>query len=317
MKDIMKRILCTTQLDHLTDVEAFLKAHAELTVKVQPTDDELLELVGPCHALITNISQKITGQIMDAAQELQVISTPSTGTDHIDLDAARQRGIAVQSLKNDYEVLSQIPSTAEHAFLLMLSCMRHLTASVAHVKEGGWDRDHFRGYQAHGKTVGIVGYGRLGEMFSRLAKGFGMHVVACDPNREIEDPWVTQLDFDALLEASDVVTVHVHLSPETKHMFDEDAFSKMKEDSYFINTSRGGLVNESALLNALETKKIRAAGLDVLENELSGDLSGDPLIAYARENTNLIITPHVGGCNDDAQRIVFMHTAQKLIHALS
>lgn len=313
----MKRILCTTQLDHLPEVEQFLRANAELIIKVQPTMDELRSLIGSSHALVTNISQKITGPIMDAAQDLQIISTPSTGTDHIDLDAAGQRGIVVQSLKDDYDVLSQIPSTAEHAFLLMLSCMRHLPASFDHVKKGGWDRDLFRGYQAFDKTVGIVGYGRLGEMFSRLAKGFGMHVVACDPHRKIDDPWVTQLDFDALLRASDVVTIHVHLTPDTKHMFDADAFSKMKDGVYFINTSRGGLVSESALLNALEMNKVRAAGLDVLENELSGDLSADPLIAYSREHSNLIITPHLGGCNADAQRIVFMHTAEKLIRALT
>lgn len=310
------KILVTNETDHLPQSRAILEECAEVIYRPNPTDEELLELIADVDAIVTNLSQRITPKVIDTAKRLKIISTPSTGTDHIDIEYAENKGILVQSIKKDYDVLKKITSTAEHAFLLMMACLRKLPFAFDAVRRGEWTRSEYRGREVEGRVVGILGYGRLGEMFSRFAKGFDMKVIACDPFKNVTDDWVEQVEFDELLARAEIITIHVHLTDETRNMINRDVFNKMRDGVYLVNTSRGGLIDEEAFIEALESGKIMCAGIDVLANELDGDIINEPLVKYAQTHSNLIISPHIGGCSYDAQEKSYKHTATKLINAL-
>jgi D-3-phosphoglycerate dehydrogenase len=162
------------------------------------------------------------------------------------------------------------------------------------------------------KTLGIVGYGRLGEMVARYATAFGMSILAYDPYKEIRQPFVTQVDFETLFQSADVITVHVHLNEETRGMISERAFSLMKEGAYLVNTSRGAVIDELALIRALESGKLSGVALDVIGRELEGNFENHPLIRYACAHENVIITPHIGGATIESQTKAFTFTARKL-----
>ncbi len=274
---------------------------------------ELLQEIADADALIPNLTQRIDASVLDAAKQLKLIATPSTGTDHIDLPYASGKGVDVLSLKGDLELLETIPSTAEQAFLLMMAVFRNFYAAVDSVRKGQWLRDNYRGYELMGKKVGVVGYGRLGKMFAKYCDAFGMQVLACDPHVVISDAWVEQLSLDELLSHSDAISLHVHLNDDTRGMIGHREFSLMREGVVLINTSRGGLIDESSFLHALKSRKVKAAGIDVLGDELDGNVSNLPLVQYANENDHLMITPHVGGCTYEAQEKSYCWTANKII----
>lgn len=310
------KILVTAETAHLPETRAFLERRARVTYAVGVSDAALRRLIRGQDALITNLRQRVDKRLLDAADCLKAIATPSTGTDHIDLACAESKGIAVQSIKRDYDLLRNITSTAEHAFLLMLACLRRLPFAFAAVKEGKWKSADWRGREVAGRVVGILGYGRLGEIFSRYAKAFGMTVLACDPFKKITDPWVRQVGMNELLAKSEIITIHVHLTPQTRGLVGAGEFARMRKGVYLINTSRGALLDEKAFLRSLKNGRIACAGIDVLANELDGKIRDEPLVRYARRHDNLIITPHIGGCTCDAQAKSFLHTARKLIEFL-
>ena len=167
---------------------------------------------------------------------------------------------------------------------------------ITHVHNGGWNRDLFRGHELHQKTIGVVGYGRLGRIVTRYVHAFDAHVLAADPHITLSDvaSEVTLVPLEALLPAADIVTLHVNLDPTTIGFFGRAQFAAMKRGAWFINTSRGELVDEVALLEALQQGHLAGAALDVLgDEEATG--GRHPLVAYARWHPNLIITPHIGG----------------------
>jgi D-3-phosphoglycerate dehydrogenase len=306
-------ILVTAEMGHLAESRAILEKSARITYAPSLSRRQLLHMIPEYDALLTNLRQRIDRAIIKAGRKLKVIATPSTGTDHIDTAYAVSKGIAVQSLKSDYSLLKTISSTAEHAFLLMLACLRKLPFAFNDVKRGRWHSAKWRGREAAGRTVGIIGYGRLGRIFARLARGFGMKVMASDPFRKIKDRWVEQVNLKELLKRAEIITIHVHLTPETRGLIGVREFGLMRRGVYLINTSRGALIDESALLRALKSGKIAGAGIDVLTDELEGRPAKNPLVQYARSHNNLIITPHIGGGTYDAQEKAFRHTAQKIV----
>lgn len=307
------KILVTIAMEHLPESRAILEKGAGVTYADHLSRRELLRLIPAFDAIVPNLQQRIDREIIDAGKRLKIIATPSTGTDHIDCAYAESRGITVQSLKSDYDVLKNITSTAEQAFLLMMACLRKLPFAFDAVKDGKWTSAQWRGRELAGRLVGIVGYGRLGEIFSRFARGFSMRVIACDPFKKIADPWVEQVKMDELLKRSEIITIHVHLTPETRGLVGAREFALMRDGVYLVNTSRGALIDEKAFLSALESGKIACAGIDVLANELEGSIAKEPLVQYARRHKNLIITPHIGGFTYDAQEKAFRHAARKLM----
>lgn len=253
----------------------------------------------------------------------RAIATATTGLNHVDLDAARQRGIAVLSLKGELEFLRTVTATAEHTWGLLLALIRHLPEAVADTREGNWRRDLFRGIDLSGRTLGIVGLGRIGTIVARYADAFGMTVLAAEPKLEqgwTEDQRVEIMPLEPLLRASDIITLHVDYSAATHGLIGTAAFDAMKPGALLVNTSRGAVIDQTALLDSLESGKLGGAALDVIAEE---DDSKDeakrhsPLIAYAREHPNLLITPHIGGATMDSMHKTEIFMAGKIATWLS
>ena len=287
-----------------------LESVAEVTI-LPPDRDTLLREIVDSDGYIPTLGVRVDREVLDLAKKLKAIATPSTGLDHIDLAEVEARGIQVLSLKDDRSFLDQITATAELAWVLMLAVVRRLPAAFEAARQGHWARDELRGHQMAGKTFGILGYGRLGTIVGQYAKAFRFRVLACDVE-EFEAEGIERVDMETLFRESDVVSLHVHLTPENRGLVGKRELGLMKEGAVLINTSRGAIVDEEALLEALESGRLGGAGLDVIHGEWSADLSDHPLIRYAREHENLVITPHLGGVTYESQELAYRHTAEKL-----
>jgi len=261
----------------------------------------LLERIGDYDAYYGHTDIQLDREIIDKAKRLKVVGAPSTGTDHIDVKLLKERGIELLALTYEYELLDTFTATAECAWALLLASTRRIPAAVETVRRGKWARECFFGpnyekisWQLSGKTLGVLGIGRLGKMVVEYGKAFRMRVLGCDPKKFSIDG-VQRVDFDTLLRESDAISIHVHLRDETRGLLSREAFEKMKEGVVIINTSRGGLIDEAAFLENLESGKISAAGLDIIDGEWLEDINTHPLVRYAQKHDNLLITPHIGG----------------------
>ena len=252
---------------------------------------------------------------LDRAPGLRVISTATTGADHIDAQALTARGIPLFTLAGERELLYHLTPAAEHSWLLLMACARRLRGAIQHVLNGEWRREEFPGIMLRGKTLGLIGCGRIGSWMSRYARAFGMNAIGYDPHIDAWPAEITKSDLDALLVTADFVSIHVPLNPQTKGMIGKRELSLMKTGAVLINTSRGSIIDEEALLASLEEGRLGAAGLDVLDGEPAIDQH--PLAAYARKRANLLITPHIGGFCPDAVNLVVAHAARRIVGVLS
>lgn len=309
------RILNMADVASCPDVLAPLKAIAEV-VSMPADRGALRQSLGQYDAYFASLHVRADREVLQSSGRLCVIATPSTGTDHIDLHAAAERGIEVLSLKDDLELLRKITATAELAWALLLATVRRLPWAFAAARQGDWARDRFRGHQLSGKTLGVLGYGRLGSMVARYGKAFGMRVLACEVRDVTPAGGVALVDFDTLLSESDVLSVHVHLTEANRGLLNAEAFAKMKPGAVLVNTSRGAIIDEAAFLDALRSGRLGGAGVDVIHGEWDANLSEHPLIRYANEHENLIISPHVGGVTFESQRMALEHTVLKLLQFL-
>ena len=266
------------------------------SVSYGPFDDRALarELVD-CDVLMVRLGRHIGGAIISAAPKLRYILTATTGLDHIDLDAARAASVRVISLRDCPGAILDVTATAEHCFGLLLALLRHTPAATAHVLSGGWDRDRFWGRQLKGKSLGVIGYGRIGAMVARYAASFGMDVIACDRIASKIGPPAKPVSFDELLRHADVVSVHVTATPENRNLIDQAAIARLKRGAVLINTARGSVVDEAALAEAVRRGQLLGVAVDVLAGEEHGEVSESPLLEAAREGCNILITPHIGG----------------------
>lgn len=256
--------------------------------------------------IIVRLRSYIGKDITGFFPNLKYIITATTGLDHIDLNSAAASGVQVISLKGETDFLNTISSTSEHTWALLLSLVRNIPASCTSVSKGHWDRDMFKGIQLRKKSIGIIGLGRTGKMVAQYARTFDMEV-------NYFDPFVTDTSFikhsslESLLKVSDVVSIHVHLQKDTENLLNKEMISIMKVGSYFINTSRGKLVDEQALVDQLKCGKIKGVATDVLASELTGIKESELYIAMIA-GLNIIITPHIGGATWDA-----MHLCEEFI----
>lgn len=288
--------------------EAFAELRALATVDAvsKPRDLGPRLRDGEYHAVFVGIGVAVTREIFRTADSLRWVVTPTTGTSHIDMDAAKEHGVRVLSLSGRTEFLSQIRATAEHTFALLLALRRRLIESVDLVRSGGWERRALIGDDLGAQTMGIVGYGRLGRMVADIAAAFQMHVLVHDVDREATrflPPHVRSVDLNSVLGNSDVISLHLTLDDTTRGLIGESAFALVKPGAVLVNTSRGEIVSERALLVALENKQLAGAALDVISGDSSwpeASPPGHPLISYARNNPNLLITPHIGGYSRQA-----------------
>lgn len=286
------------------------------------TQEELEKIISQYDILFVALGLNINKRVIDRGVNLKIIATATTGLDHIDATYAKLRGIEILSLRGEDEFLSTITGTAELAFGLIIDLLRFTPLAFGAVKNYEWNNQKFRGHNIYGKTLGIVGLGRLGKLLARYGNGFKMKVLAVDPNVSGEEMLkfnCKKVDFETLLSESDVISIHVHLAPETENMFNAEIFKKMKNTAYLINTSRGKIVNEADLLDALKNRDIAGYAADVLADELSfgGGFSAHPLVEYAKNNNNLIIVPHIGGMTYESREATDIFIAEKIKKFLS
>ncbi len=241
----------------------------------------------------------------------KVLASPVTGVDHVDVSAAADLGIDVVTLA-DLQGLDQVTSTAELALGLLLCLVRNISQAHNSVMAGSWNRDLFVGRELKGRTVGIVGMGRLGRIFSGMAEACRMSLIYYDPH--VDDVSYKKCEsLDELAAEADVVSLHVKLNLDTEEMIGKSFFEASKPGQLLINTARGGLVDEDALLQALRNGQLAGAGLDVLADEPeTGSKIDSPLLDYARTHFNVVLTPHIGGATFDAMRTTEEMLAREL-----
>lgn len=272
-------------------------------------DGQIKDAIG----IITRLGFNLTQDVLEPLHKLQFVATATTGVNHIDEQFLSNRGGKVISLKGETDFLNKITPTAEHTWGLILALMRRYKAAFSSVENQVWNRSGFLGAQLFGKTIGIVGLGRLGLMVANYAKAFGLDVIYCDI---VDKPAsFSRVGLSELLEKSDIVSIHAPLNDTTLNLISKDELSLMKSHSVIINTARGELIDEGALLLALEKKSISGAALDVINGEVAmgGVIPADNmLLNYARDHENLIITPHIGGACPEAMRATEEFIARKI-----
>ncbi len=303
------KLLISAPFSFLPDLLSLAEDKFEVIYKDQASLAEVKDAIANYQpdGWITNPcpTYKIDSEVLNLANNLKIISTPSTGTNHIDIKIAEEKGIKIFSLRNS-PVVEKITASSEYTFSLMLATVRSIPEAFSKVKSGYW-RDiegSLRSRELSSLTLGIVGCGRIGGNLIKYTAPHSMKVIVYDPYRDIEeDNRVKQYDnLQKLLGDSDVICICVHLNDETKGMIGSKEFNSMKSECYFINTSRGEIINEDCLLSALKSGKVKAAGIDVLCGENQLDNKTNKLIQYSKNNSNLIITPHIAGLTIDSER---------------
>jgi D-3-phosphoglycerate dehydrogenase len=311
------RILNLTPIKHIDGLEEFLSDYFEMASFENVRKDDEIRNRDQFSGIFTNPNMsklRLDESFLANFKSLRVVATASTGLTHIDLNYLKKRDITLISLTTDYEFINQISSTAEHAFALTLEGIRNLKAANASVVSGHWKYLPHIGRQINKLTFGVMGYGRLGKMYSRYVNAFGGTVLAYDPYVKVSpNDNVVQLgSMEELFERSDVISLHAHVNSETTEFIDKNLLNKAKETLLLINTARGELIKESDLLEFLARNPRAKYSADVLTNE-TGNLTSNPIYSRSLNTSQIFITPHIGGMTKDAQNIAYFRTAQKLI----
>tara|TARA_S200000501_G_scaffold210735_1_gene197955 strand:+ start:13461 stop:14420 length:960 start_codon:yes stop_codon:yes gene_type:complete len=281
-------------------------------------EDYFIKNISKYTILVPHLYLDLSSKLIGQANNLKYLFTPSTGTNHIDLQSVKENDINFYCLSDNADFISEISSTAELAWLLILSANRKIIPLNRRViSENSWKNNDIRGNQLKNKTIGIIGFGRLGKMVYEYAKSFDMNILIYDIDENSVLGFENHvIDFDGLIKSSDVITLHPKLNETSFEMINRRSIKLMKDGVIIINTSRGDVINSEDLLSSLESGKVGFAALDVLKNEFhSGKLPNDPLIEYALDQNNsdkILITPHAGGATLDAHKVVFKHVAKTL-----
>ena len=266
--------------------------------------------------ILIRFNTKISKKLLSKNKNTRFILSPTTGLDHIDVEYCKRKKIKIYHIKNDRAFLKQLPGTAELTFGLMLSLIRKIPSAFESVKNENWEVGPFRGLELSDKTIGILGFGRLGKKVAKIALSFNMKVIFFDPFKSYKSKKIKKInDLNKFLKAVDILSLHLHLNKNTHHLIGESELSLLKKDSIIINTSRGSIIDNRALLKFLEQSKIKGAALDVLEDEEAIiNKKDNPLIKYSMSNNNLIITPHIGGATYESVRKSDQYVLQKFLN---
>lgn len=300
----MKKILITDRFAQ--DSFLFLQQHSPFQVVRSDHYHHLpLEQLVGTHALIIRSRTRIDEELLKKARQLQLIITCTSGFDHIDLEATQKWGVTVMHTPS-----ANIQSAAQLTWGLVLNCVNNILQGSKMVKAGDWNRDQITGFELNGRTYGIIGLGRIGTRVAEIAQAFGMSVVAYDPYQEdevFERLGIPRLSYEEVLKTADVLSFHVPRTLETEHMLNRSHFEYIHRGLVLINTSRGSVINENDLAEALEKGWLRSAGLDVYEKE--------PLHRNSKLLTfpNLVLTPHIGANTEDAFFKASQVAANKLV----
>ncbi len=301
----MKKILIADPLspDAMGKLESF--PEFDVTVKSGMDEDTLVATIPDFHAAVVRGATKITSKVIDAASNLEIIVRAGIGLDNIDVEAAETKGIQVANTPAATSI-----SVAEHTFGLMLAAVRNHGKANLSMKEHKWEKKALSGTEAYGKTLGVIGFGRIGQEVAKRALSFGMKVIAYDIIEVQTDLDAQQVSLEEVFAQADIITLHLPLTDKTKHMIKDKEFDSMKDGVIIINASRGGTVDEHALLKALESGKVRAVGLDVFEKEPPDEFE---LV----DHPNVIATPHIGAAAKEGQKRAGMEVVSILKERLA
>lgn len=272
----------------------------KVDVNTKLTPEELKKVIKDYDALLVRSATKVTKDVIAAADKLKIIGRAGVGLDNVDVEAASKKGIIVVNTPAGNTI-----STAEHAFSMLLSLSRSIPQADASVKKGEWERKKFMGVEVYGKTLGIVGLGRIGTEVAKRALSFGMKVLAYDPFLSADrakDLGIELVDLKTIYKNADYITVHTPLTDETKHMISDKEFALMKKSVRLVNCARGGIIDEEALVNAIEAGNVAGAAFDVFEQE-------PPKNSRLSKLDKVVLTPHLGASTEEAQMNVAIDVA--------
>lgn len=287
--------------------QSILRAAAEVEYRDNTPADELMKAIPEYDALIIRGQSRVTSEVMDVASKLKVVGRAGVGVDNIDLEAAKKKNITVVNAPTSTTI-----AVAELAFGLLLAVAREIPRADATMKQGQWVKREFEGVELNGKTLGIIGFGRIGIEMGKRAAAFGMNVVVYDPNvteHELEHADAEPVSIQDLYAWSDFISLHLPLNVQTRDLIGPMAFSEMKDGVRIVSTARGGIINESALLDALNSGKVAGVALDVFEKEPPGLTE---LVSHPR----VIATPHIGAQTAEAQSRAAEDIAKEVLAAL-
>ncbi|MFO8240078.1 MAG: phosphoglycerate dehydrogenase [Dissulfuribacterales bacterium] len=285
-------------------IEIFKAAGLEVEERPGLSPEEFLEIIKDVDGLVIRSNTKVTQKVIDAAQKLKVVGRAGTGLDNVDIVACNKQGVVVMNTPG-----GNTNSAAEHSIAMIMALSRHIPQATASMKSGKWEKKRFSGQEVAGKTLGIIGIGRIGSIVSQLAQGLKMEVVAFDPHirpEMAEKLGVELTDLDSVLAKADYISIHTPLTAETKRSVNAELFNKMKDGVMVLNCARGGIINEQDLFNAMKSGKVAAAALDVFETEPAD--KENPLFSL----DNFICTPHLGASTREAQKNVAVAVAKQI-----
>jgi D-3-phosphoglycerate dehydrogenase len=272
------------------------------------TRAETLEIIKNYEGIAMRTKFKIDAAVFDVALKLKFVARAGAGLDNIAIDIAKQRNIALLAANE-----GNCDAVGEHVIGMLLALMNNFRKADIEVRNGIWEREGNRGYELKGKTVGIIGYGFMGQSLARKLNGFEVNVIAYDKYKTgFSDEFAREVSMEEMVKYSDVLSLHIPLTKETHQMVDEEYLLHFKKPIFFVNTARGEIVNTAAVLKAIEKGKILGAGLDVLETEKFPALAEQNWYNDLKANNNVILTPHVGGWTFDSYRKISEVLAEKL-----
>src|SRR5919106_1142513 len=285
-----------------------LKEHVDVDVRLEPSPEELLEIIGDYDALVIRSGTKIDAVVLERAENLKVVARAGIGLDNVDVDAATRHGVLVVNAPQ-----SNVISAAEHTMALILAQARNIPQADAALRDGRWERSRFQGTELYGKTLGIVGLGRVGALVAQRCNAFGMRLLAYDPfvtRERAAQMGVELVSLAEVLGRADIVTVHLPKTPETTGLLGEAELFAMKRGARLVNTARGGIVDEAALAKAVAEGHLGGAALDVFAEEPT---TASPLFWLE----NVVVTPHLGASTTEAQDKAGIAIAEQLLLALA
>ncbi|MGA9875394.1 MAG: phosphoglycerate dehydrogenase [Solirubrobacteraceae bacterium] len=287
-----------------------LEEHFDVDLGVDWSDEELRERIGAYHGIVIRSATKMTADLIGAATNLRAIGRAGVGVDNVDVPAATQRGIVVANAPQ-----SNVVTAAEHTMAMLLALARNIPQAHASLTSGKWERSKFSGVELYEKTLGIIGFGRIGQLVAQRAKGFGMRVLAFDPfvsaERYRELGVEKAANSDEVCEQADFITIHLPKTPETEGWLNAEQFAKMRDGVRILNVARGGLIDDAALKDALDSGKVGGAALDVFPSE--------PITEYPlfEGYPNVVVTPHLGASTAEATDRAGFQSAEQVVAALT
>jgi D-3-phosphoglycerate dehydrogenase len=287
-----------------------LRRHFDVDLGIDWSEEELAERIGAYHGILIRSATKMTAELIGKASSLRVIGRAGVGVDNVDVEAATRRGIVVANAPQ-----SNVVTAAEHTMAMLLALARNIPQAHSSLTSGKWERSKFSGVELYEKTLGIIGFGRIGQLVAHRAKGFGMRVLAFDPfvsaERYRELGVEKAQNSEEVYAQADFITIHLPKTPETQNWIDADAFAKMRDGVRVLNVARGGLIDDQALKDALDSGKVAGAALDVFPSEPMTDyplFSGYP---------NVVVTPHLGASTAEATDRAGFQSAEQVVAALT